>query len=82
MSTAAVPHFRPSSVRHPIFAERLALAIKRSGLRKQHITRCLGLDPSMIAYWLGGGEPRFAHLVQLARILKTSPNYLLGWPES
>ena len=81
MSLASRPHFRPSGEKHPVFAERLALAIKLSGLKKQHIARCLGLDPGMITYWLRGGEPRLATLVQLARILNVSPNHLLGWPE-
>lgn len=67
-------------IRCPFFAQRLAALIVRSGLKRKHIAEQLLVDPSLISAWTQGEvEPKLHHLVSLARILKTTPHFLLGW---
>lgn len=40
------------------FKERLAAAIRGSGLTQKQVAAKLGVAPSMVGFWLRGAEPR------------------------
>lgn len=64
------------------FPTRLAQAIACRGLPRRYIAKTLGCDPGLVTHWTNGrSEPTLQMLVDLATILRTTPHYLLGWPE-
>lgn len=62
-----------------IWAVRLRAALQRRKMSQRELARELGcIQQSISSYALGQSDPSLARLVEIARILDTTPNYLLG----
>lgn len=62
-----------------IFAQRLRERAKQLGISNAAAARRVGLDERRYAHYASGRrEPDMATLVNIAEILETTPNWLLG----
>lgn len=62
-----------------IFAEKLRERAKQLGISNAEAARRIGLDERRYAHYASGRrEPDLATLVNIAEILGTNPNWLLG----
>jgi transcriptional regulator with XRE-family HTH domain len=69
---------------HDLFAERLEVAIRRSGLTRTQVADSVGIDRSGLSQFLSANADRFPRtetLALLARSLHTSTDWLLGLTE-
>lgn len=65
-----------------IFAKRLRERAKQLGISNAEAARRIGLDERRYAHYASGRrEPDLATLVNIAEILGTNPNWLLGIAE-
>lgn len=62
-----------------IFTERLVELRKKNHLTQSQIADLLSVNRGSYSNWeLGNREPNFSKLIELSKILNTTPNYLLG----
>lgn len=52
--------------------------LKMHGLINADLARCLGVDPGQVTRWTQGRIPRGDELAAIAKVLKTTPETLLG----
>jgi len=65
-----------------IFGERVKLQLKEAGLTQKNLATLLNVQPSTLCEWLNDhNEPSFQDLVNIAKILEVSTDYLLGLKE-
>lgn len=63
-----------------VFAQRLALALERSGIKQTELARRTGLSDGMISQYLSGmSKPKDENLEKIARVLNCSPSWLKGY---
>lgn len=71
-------HLRDDSILE--FSDRLKILRKQKGLTQKEIAKLIGVYQGSYANWENGKrEPKLEIIVQLAKILDTTPNELLGW---
>jgi transcriptional regulator with XRE-family HTH domain len=64
------------------FAKRLAEAIKNSGMTQGAIAKQLKVLQQSVSYWVRGVyEPSVSQIIELCKILKTTPDYLFGFTD-
>ncbi|MGG6799489.1 UNVERIFIED_CONTAM: helix-turn-helix transcriptional regulator [Streptococcus canis] len=62
-----------------IFAERLVELRKKNDLTQQELADKIGINRGSYSNWENGKrEPSFSKLIELSKLLNTTPNYLLG----
>ena len=61
-----------------IFAERLSLLIKETGLSQMEFAFQVGVKQPAISKYLSGRVPKGIQLLDLARYLNVSPDWLVG----
>jgi len=60
-------------------ADRIKLRMQELGLKGVDITREIGITSGGISQWLGGAaKPKGDYLLKLAKLLKCSPEWILG----
>lgn len=65
-----------------IFAERLAEAIRSSGVTKEEVHRALGVERQSMVQWLRGENfPRIPTVVAICLLFDVCPNTILGWEQ-
>ncbi|WP_226957180.1 helix-turn-helix domain-containing protein [Streptococcus agalactiae] len=66
-------------VANNIFAERLVELRKKNDLTQQELADRIGINRGAYSNWENGKrEPSFSKLIELSKLLNTTPNYLLG----
>lgn len=73
----------PSTASGDGFRERLRLALNNAGLSQAEAARRMGVDSGAVSRWLTQGRlPRLESLIEIARVLGTSLDYLVGLPNA
>jgi transcriptional regulator with XRE-family HTH domain len=64
------------------FAKRLAETIKNNGVTQSALAKRMKVSQQSVSYWVKGiYEPSINQIVELCRILETTPNYLFGFTD-
>ena len=68
-----------SNFRNEFFAERLQLALVKTGIKQCELANHLGIDTTTVSFYTSGKrEPSIDRLAAIARYLGVSTDYLLG----
>ncbi len=65
-----------------IFGERVKTVLKELGRTQKDLAKALNIQPTTLCEWLNGhNEPPMQAIVDIARNLEVSTDYLLGLKE-
>lgn len=62
-----------------IFGERVKITLKENGVTQKELAQAINAQPTTVCEWLNGhNEPPMQAIVDIARFLDVSTDYLLG----
>jgi transcriptional regulator with XRE-family HTH domain len=65
-----------------MFAKRLAESIKNSGMTQGVLAGKLNVLQQSVSYWVNGVyEPSISQIIELCKVLETTPDYLFGFSD-
>ena len=64
------------------FATNLKIEMQANQLSQEALAKLVGVKQATVSRWISGYfQPDFDMLIKICKILKTTPNVLLGWED-